>query len=255
MHVIAITVWPEGGLALMLMPAACHVNRGNMTITASGISSRSAQRRLEAEILQPLLAQRRPQRVLLLRHPHAEDVELQSSRPMQVIRLGGGGGPVETPLCCRIEALPFEAGVFDLVVLLHLLGDGSEAVFDEALRVLVPGGELVIGGVNAGGLRYCLGNRTEQFPGLRMHKVTHRLKARSFVVVRCLQTGFLGLPWPVFLSQGHGLTLPCADHLALHAHHHCRSADGNVLRFKQVSGSTRAAPVTFESCSQRAAVA
>jgi len=234
----------------MLMPAACQVNRENMTVTAFGPPGQSAQRLLKAEVLQPLLERRRPRRVLLLRHALAADMTLESSWPMQVIRLGDGDGPADRPLRCSLAALPFEAGLFDLVVLLHLVGDGSEAVFDEALRVLLPGGELVVSGLNANGMRYRLGNRAERFPGIRMHKVIGRLKSRSFVVVRCLRAGLMGLSEPILPCDWHGLVLPCADHIVLHAHHHCGSTDGNVPRFQRVR-ATGATSVAFESCSNR----
>ncbi len=220
-----------------------------MTDTAFGPSGRSAQRMLKVEILQPLLERRRPRRVLLLSHALAEDLPLpQPPWPLQLIRLGGG--QAQAPLRCRTEALPFEAGVFDLVVLLHLVSDGGEAVLGEALRVLMPGGELVVSGLNAYGAYYRLGNRARQFPGLRMHRLNHRLQAKSFVVVHCLRAGLLGFPGPVFRRQWQGLMLPCADHIALHAHHHCGTADS--LRFKQVR-APGAASVAFESCHRRTA--
>ncbi len=212
-------------------------------------SDQTAQQILKADILQPILLRRRPQRVLVLGHARADDVPLESTGRAQIISLGANN-PAHVPLRCRIEALPFGDTVFELVVLQHLVHDGSEAVFCEALRVLKPGGDLVISGLNASGLRYLLGKRQACLPGLRIHPVMQQLTVESFIIVRCLRTGLLGLSRPASLDSWHGLVLPFVDHIVLHALHHSGVASGNVLRFKQAQAGG-VVSAAFEICSDR----
>ncbi|MGK2925095.1 MAG: hypothetical protein ACSLE2_05690, partial [Lysobacterales bacterium] len=55
---------------------------------------------------------------------------------------------------CATTHLPFQHGVFSLVVLHHVIGSGDEAELEEAVRVLARTGVLVVLGLNRMGWRY-----------------------------------------------------------------------------------------------------
>ena len=109
-------------------------------------STPSAQQALADELLLPLLARRRPQRILLLKHAASRDLQLEIDFTTQVVRLDSDVVSDFSPLQCRLDLLPFEESVFDLVILHHLVNDGTEPLMDEALRVLVEGGDVIISG-------------------------------------------------------------------------------------------------------------
>ena len=50
-------------------------------------STRSAQHKLAVQLLQPLLARRRPARVLLMKHADAGDLRLELANTAQMVRL------------------------------------------------------------------------------------------------------------------------------------------------------------------------
>ncbi len=139
--------------------------------------------------------------------------------PAQIIRLSASGVATESGLSCRINALPFDEAVFDLIVLVHLLRDGHELVLAEALRVLTPGGDVVLSGLNSTGLQYRFGNRENRFPGLKLSRVSHYLKMRSFDIRQCLLMGMAGSSRPASRSVWHGLRLPFADRVVMHGRH------------------------------------
>ena len=174
---------------------------------------------LVAQVLQPLLASRRPGRILVLEHKEARSVVVQPVSPAQIIRLGANGVATESGIRCRIDALPFDQAVFDLVVLVHLLRDGHEAVLAETLRVLTPGGDVLLSGLNSTGLRYRFGNRKSRFPGLRLNTVSHFLKTQSFDIKQCLLMGLAGSSRPAPKPIWHGIRIPFADHAVLHGCH------------------------------------
>ena len=84
----------------------------------------SAQQKLAVQLLQPLLARRRPSRVLVMKLAGATDLPLETAGDAQVIRLSSDDTCSDAGLRCRISALPFESSVFDLVVL-HLYETGT----------------------------------------------------------------------------------------------------------------------------------
>ena len=105
-------------------------------------SAQTAQQMLLEQLLQPLLARRRPERILVLKQSGTEDPPLELASPALVVRISSDQSSEGVPVRCRLGALPFEEAAFDLVIVHHLLNDGSEAFFAEALRVLVAGGDL-----------------------------------------------------------------------------------------------------------------
>ena len=203
-------------------------------------AAQSAQQALAGEVLQPLLARRRPERILVLKHASAGDLPLEPVNSAQIIRLSSEEFSADALVRCRITALPFEEAAFDLVILHHLLSDGSEPLLAETLRVLVAGGDLVISGLNSSGMRNRIGNRNHQVPALKLNRICNFLKSHSFNVESCLQMGLAGLSRPAPRATWHGLGLPFADRVVLHGHHQSNIKNASILRFKQ----TRSARVT-----------
>lgn len=181
---------------------------------------------LAAQVLQPLLVTRRPERILVLKHARAGIVPLEPVSPVQIIRLSSNSSASGAVLRCRFDALPFEPATFDLVILHHLLRDGQERVLAETLRVLAPGGDVVLCGLNSTGMRYRFGNRKNHFPGLRLRRIEQVLKTQSFDTRQCLLMGFGGFLRPSPKAVWHGLSLPFADWVVLHGHH--RSGLSNI---------------------------
>ena len=55
---------------------------------------------------------------------------------------------------CETSQLPFQDGTFNMVVLHHVVADGSEPELAEAVRVLARNGVLILLGLNRMGWRY-----------------------------------------------------------------------------------------------------
>ncbi len=216
-------------------------------------SNLSAQQKLAARLLQPLLARRRPARILVLKHAEAADLPLDPVNPALVVRISDAEPSADAVLCCRISALPFEEAAFDLVVLHHLVSDGSESFLAEALRVLAAGGDIVFSGLNSSGLRTRIVNRKKRVPALKLDRVCKLLKSRSFNVEQCLLMGLGGFSRPAPKATWHGLGFPFADRVVVHGHHQSKISNGHILRFRQLktTGRTRAA---LDGCSSREAI-
>jgi SAM-dependent methyltransferase len=216
-------------------------------------STHSAQQALAAQLLQPLLARRRPERILVLKHANATDLPLEPAKTAQVIRLSNDEFSTDTMLACRISALPFEEAVFDLVILHHLVEDGSEPFLAEVLRVMIEGGDIVISGLNSSGLRNRIGNRKKQLPALKLDRICNFLKSQSFDIKQCLLMGWGGFSRPAPRATWHGLGYPFADRAVLHGHHQSNIHNASILRFKNAkrSGISSAA---LDGCSNREAV-
>jgi SAM-dependent methyltransferase len=215
-------------------------------------ADQSAQQKLATEILRPLMAKRRPGRVLVLKHAGAGDLALDTVSPVQIVRLSADRNSESARVRCRLEALPFEQSVFDLVVLHHLVCDGSDVILAQALHVLVPGGDIVISGLNASGLRYHLANRDNSFPGLRLSKTCNHLQSRSFKIRHCLMSGLAGLSKPAANSRWHEFGLPFSDRVVLQGRHQGLSNNSTVLRFKSVHPAG-VVSASLDGCSSREA--
>ncbi len=215
-------------------------------------SKQSAQQRLAGELLRPLLNRRRPERILVLKHAAAADLPIETVNPAQIIRLSNEVSSDRDLVRCRIAALPFEEAVFDLVILHHLVSDGTEPFLTEALRVMAAGGDIVISGLNSSGLRNRIGNRKHLLPALKLNRICNYLKSQSFNVEQCLQMGLGGFPRPAPRATWHGLSLPFADRVVLHGHHQSNMKNTNILRFKQVQPAG-VASAALDGCSNREA--
>ncbi len=216
-------------------------------------TAHAAQQALVKQLLQPLLVRRRPERILVLKHAGAEDLQLEAVNPAQVIRLSSGEPSTDAGVRCRIEALPFEEAAFDLVILHHLISDGHEAFLSEAFRVMAAGGDVVISGLNSSGLRNRIVNRKQRMPALRLDRICHLLKSQSINVELCLLMGLGGFSRPAPRATWHGLGYPFADRVVLHGHHQSNIKNTNILRFKQVQPAGLAS-AALDGCSNREAV-
>ena len=238
----------------MLTPVSCQVNSVAMKEDYTRDQLKlSAQQKLAAQLLQPLLARRRPARVLILKHAGASDLSLETENMAQLIRLSADESSNDALLRCRISALPFEEAAFDLVILHHLVVDGSEDCLAEALRVLAAGGDIVISGLNSSGLRNRIVNRKQQVPALKLDRVCKFLKARSFNIEQCLLMGIGGFSRPAAKPTWHGFGLPFADRVALHGHHQSHIQNARILGFRQLKSGGRTS-AALDGCSSREAV-
>ena len=181
--------------------------------------NQTAQQSLTWQLLQPLVAKRQPQRGLLLRHRSASEIVFDGGDSSEWVSLNSQPFFGDAPVIARLDALPFEDVAFDLIVLQHLICDGSEQVLAEAMRVLAPGGDLIISGLNCAGLRYHSKRKKPSFPAIKINRVEHLLKSNSFSVTRCLRTGFAGLVWPKPNSFWASTSFPFADRVAIQARH------------------------------------
>ena len=237
----------------MLTPVYRQVNSVAMVVDyTQDQSSLSAQQKLVAKLLQPLLARRRPARILVLKHAEATDLPLDVVNSAQVIRLNTGESSADVMLRCRLSALPFEEAVFDLVILHHLVVDGSEELFAEALRVLTAGGDIVISGLNSSGLRNRIVNRKQRVPALKLDRICKFLKSESFNIEQCLLMGLGGFSRPAPKATWHGFGLPFADRVVLHGHHQSKINNAHILRFRQIKTAGRAT-AALDGCSSREA--
>ncbi len=238
----------------MLTLVSCQVNSVVMEVDYTQDQSKlSAQQKLAVQLLQPLLARRRPARVLVLKHAGAGDLPLELDKSVQLVRLSADESFNDAMLSCRISALPFEEAAFDIVILHHLVTDGSEDHLAEALRVLAAGGDIVISGLNSSGLRNRIVNRKQQVPALKLDRICKLLKSRSFNIENCLLMGLGGFSRPLAKATWHGLGLPFADRVVLHGHHQSNIQNARVLRFRQVK-SARGTSAALDGCSSREAV-
>jgi hypothetical protein len=215
-------------------------------------SARAAQQTLVSQLLQPLLARRRPARILVLKHANAGDLTIDTTSPAQIIRLSAGNSFAGASVRCRIEALPFEEAAFDLVILHHLVGDGCEPFLGEAFRVMAAGGDVVISGLNSSGLRNRIVSRKQHLPALKLDKVCSFLKSQSISVELCLLMGLGGFSRPAPKATWHGLGFPFADRVVLHGHQQTNITGANILRFKQVQPAGLAS-AALDGCSNREA--
>lgn len=186
----------------------------------------------------------------MLKQAGASDPPLDLVSPALVVRINSEQSATGEPLRCRMDALPFEEAVFDLIIVHHLLIDGREKFFDETLRVLVAGGDLVISGLNSSGLRNLVANRKHAVAALKLNRVCKILKAHSFKIEDCLLMGLAGLPRPVTSVSSYGIRLPFADRAVLHGHHQSNIKNASILKFRN-SRSARVTSAALDGVSSR----
>jgi len=136
-------------------------------------------------------------------------------------------------LCCLSSSLPFQERVFRMVVLHHVIEDGSEPDLEEACRVTARNGVLILLGLNRAGWRYRSQGRIRRLPGLAPLTVRNRLEQLGMKMNGFAGAGLLGQRKPVFMNSGlAGLGAPLADVVILQATH--RDSPGvTPLRFRK----------------------
>jgi SAM-dependent methyltransferase len=164
--------------------------------------------------------------LLELRHPAAPafDPTLLHSAPeafglsLSLSRDGRSGDGQR--ICCDTAQLPFQDGVFNMVLLHHVIGSGGEAELAEAARVLARSGVLLVLGLNRLGWRYHTQDELQRLPGLAPFKVKARLEQLDLTMQGFAGAGLGGARRPIFMRDGlPGLVTPFADLLLLQAGH------------------------------------
>lgn len=225
---------------LMLTPVQQQVNHFAMAdVRSTNNVDQAAQQALATRLLQPLMERRRPQRVLILKHEASPELVIHAGSSAEVVRLSNEVKPENAQIIARLNAMPFEDVTFDLVIIQHLISDGTEEVLAEATRVLAPGGDMVISGLNRYGLRYHSERKTKRYPGIKINRTIFHLNSNLFTIKHCLRSGFLGMSRPLAHESLSGVTLPFADRVVLHARHR---SGGQPMRLADLK-SARAASV------------
>lgn len=146
--------------------------------------------------------------------------------------------------CCTAD-LPFQDRVFSVILLHHVLRDGSEAELSEAVRVLARDGVLFVLGLNRLGVRYRLQKGIHSLPGLAPLKVKFELDRLNMETQGFSGAGILGMNRPKLMNSGlTGLGLPLADVVLLRARR-ADSPEVSLLRFSdRRSGIVQSAPLS-----------
>ena len=149
------------------------------------------------------------------------------------------------PLECVSSALPFQDGVFQKVILYLVVVDGAESELDEACRVLAPGGELLVLGLNRGSWSGMWRYRKGPVPRMRIADVKNSLRVHDMEIDHVLGAGLLGRAKPLMdWKRLSGIALPLADLVVLRARHRDRPA-ATRLRMKRFPA--RAVPTAIST--------
>jgi SAM-dependent methyltransferase len=195
--------------------------------------------------------------------PHIT-TRLEARHPRRLLLLCGAGGALELPplpdcrvtlvdaaapaVQCRLDELPFQSRVFDCIIAAGVLADGREPSFSELLRVLEPGGELlVLGDGHWSPLRR---RQPQPGPGLRSSRLAEALRRNSFVLEDCHGHGLLGLD----IATGSGWCKPLAalsDTLLVSARHRGNGAQRASLRLVSAN-ALKPHPAVMEGLSREA---
>jgi SAM-dependent methyltransferase len=136
-------------------------------------------------------------------------------------------------LRCESAQLPFQNGVFQMVVLHHVVSDGSEVELAEAVRVLARDGVLILLGLNRMGWRYRAQGRIRRLPGIAPLKVKTRLQELQMMMQGFAGAGLAGMKSPAWMHSGlSSLGAPVADLVLLQARH-INSPEVTPLRFRK----------------------
>lgn len=177
--------------------------------------------------------------VLELHHPHAplfDPVLLHPASELFGISISlsqDRQDRMDQRLRCDCAALPFQDGVFRMVVLQHIVSHGQEAELAEAKRVLAPDGVLLILGLNRMGWRFQTQGPVRRLPGLAPFRVRTQLERLDMTMQGFAGAGLGGARRPAFMNTGlAGLGVAFADLLLLQARHR-DSPQVTPLRFRK----------------------
>ncbi|MFC1689387.1 methyltransferase domain-containing protein [Pseudomonadota bacterium] len=136
-------------------------------------------------------------------------------------------------LHCETGQLPFQDGVFQMVVLHHVISDGREPELAECVRVLARDGVLILLGLNRLGWRYRVQDRVRRLPGLAPLRVRSRLEALNMTMQGFAGAGLCGMSKPAWMHSGLlSIGAPVADLVLLQARH-ADSPEVTPLRFRK----------------------
>lgn len=136
-------------------------------------------------------------------------------------------------LHCDSEQLPFQDGVFQMVVLHHVISDGREPELSECTRVLARDGVLILLGLNRMGWRYRTQDRIRRLPGLAPLRVKTRLEQLQMTMQGFAGAGLCGLQRPAWMHSGlSSIGAPIADLVILQARH-ANSPEVTPLQFRK----------------------
>ena len=144
-----------------------------------------------------------------------------------------GGRDEEQKIQCETHQLPFQDGAFKMVVLHHVVSDGSEVELAEAVRVLARSGVLILLGLNRMGWRFRTQDREGLLPGMAPLKVKTRLQQLQMTMQGFAGAGLAGMGRPAWMHSGFSsLGAPVADLVLLQARH-ADSPEVTPLRFRK----------------------
>jgi hypothetical protein len=136
-------------------------------------------------------------------------------------------------LHCDSNQLPFQDSVFQMVVLHHVIGNGSEPELSESVRVLARDGVLILLGLNRMGWRYRSQERIGRLPGLAPLKVKVSLEKLQMTMQGFAGAGLCGMKRPVWMHDGlSSIGAPVADLVILQARH-ANSPEVTPLQFRK----------------------
>jgi len=145
---------------------------------------------------------------------------------------------------CESAQLPFQDGVFQMVVLHHAISNGGEPELAEAVRVLARDGVLILLGLNRMGWRFRTQSRIRRLPGMAPLRVKTRLGELHMTMQGFAGAGLGGMKRPAWMHSGFSsLGAPVADLVLLQARHE-NSPEVTPLRFrKSRSGVVQSAAI------------
>ena len=186
--------------------------------------------------------------ILELHHPSAPQIDRAflhvESETWNVALSLHSGESAGSPLSCRSSELPFQDRSFRMIVLHHLVHEGSEPELAEAVRLLAHDGVLLILGLNRLGWRYLGQGRKGPLPGMAPLRIRDRLVDLGMKMQGFAGAGLAGRDTPEFMARGlSSLGVPLSDVLLLQAVHQ-DSPDVRPLRFRKPrAGVVQSAPL------------
>lgn len=145
----------------------------------------------------------------------------------------GANQGFDQKLHCETGQLPFQDGVFRMVVLHHVIAGGNEPELVECIRVLARDGVLILLGLNRMGWRYRTQDAIRRLPGLRPLRVKARLEALGMTMQGFAGAGLCGMKRPAWMYKGlSSIGAPVADLVILQARH-ADSPEVTPLRYRK----------------------